>query len=144
MQGRGRIGVTAVLVAALMALGASPASAGGSKKAGVVGNGQTVTLLNTSGFVKIELTCDEDGNKNIVRTTPLTSSLHVWADFTHDSATVVGHDQSGNAVQSQSSSAEDLHLQWSASAGTKVAFGQIFVAAYSDATGNCAYTSQVS
>jgi hypothetical protein len=142
MLGRTRIGLTAVLVA--VGLSASPASAASSKKAGVVGNGQTATLLNTSGFVKITLTCDEDGNKSYVETTPLTSSLHVWADFTHGTNTVVGHDQSGNAVRSQASSAEDMHLVWSVSAGTKVAFGQIFVAAYSDATGNCAYTSQVS
>jgi hypothetical protein len=48
MLRRGRIGLAAVLVAALMAVGASPACAS-SKKAGTIANGSSVTVLNTSG-----------------------------------------------------------------------------------------------
>ena len=132
---KGRIGLIAVLVAALMAVGASPASAA-SKRAGTLTSGGEVTLLNTSGFVKVQLLCN-NGTSNF-SFNAFGEPVDFWLDFTTSAGSSVSH---GNNSGTSRGMSNPEHLEWSISRGTKVTLGQVFVASSGS---DCLYTSLVS
>lgn len=142
MLGRGRIGLTAVLVAALMAVAASPAYAAG-KKAGTITSGNTVTLLNTSGFVKVELRCGQAVPSEVIWTNLSTGPLEQWEDVTDTPSFFQHHQIAQGGSQSAALDAGDpYHVEWTVTAGTKVALGQVYVFQQGSSS-NCLYSSQI-
>jgi hypothetical protein len=134
---KGRIGLAAVLVASLMAIGASPAYAAG-KKAGTITQGSTVILLNTSGFVKVWLTCNN--GTSTFNFSGFGNPVDYWLDPTTSAGSSVSH---GNNTGAGRVMSRPEHLDWSISRGTKVALGQVYVDAASNGN-DCLYTSLVS
>ena len=144
MLGRSRIGLAAVLVAALMALGASPTYAA-SKKTGTITSGDSVTLLNTSGFAKVELICETppDGGAAI-KFTPLAGPITYWVQRFFSGAAVTGLFTAQTDEGAQTGGDKPGHFEWSVSKGSKVAFGEVFVTGTGSGDNDCLYTSQLS
>jgi hypothetical protein len=142
MLGRGRIGLTAVLVAALIALGASPAYAA-KTAAGVITSGNGVTLLNTPGFVKVTLNCRDSSIQ--ITAESLGGPLDFWADVTNGGVSnpSLSHTSVAAGATEGAGAAKPSHVEWSVSGGSKVALGQVYVAEPSGGGKDCVYTSQV-
>ncbi|MFL5820732.1 MAG: hypothetical protein ACJ76S_08645 [Solirubrobacteraceae bacterium] len=102
-----------------------------------------MTLLNASGLIKVDLTCDEPAVD--VRFTPQgVGAIHLWTHITSSAGSSLQYTETDQPVVKILPKPAE-HLEWSVSRGSKVYSGDVYTAG-SGASGtgaNCHYTSVV-